>query len=515
MERAGTIFLRVTLVGLPVGLVLLYLALVPSGMAEVRIAAGWYLGRLASSLPFAVLAAASGAALLLWFIVRSLAAMRFSRAMREGAVPARRVETRANDQLVAQARAALEPELTRHPDLPRLIDVLLGTPVDLGAAELAMTPDPFGVQLSLRFGMDRVPVTTMPSETFAAVLERLRLIVGVDDLGHGTIELRGSAGSEWIEAHIEAASGNQQSEQAGPHERTAVRLVLSRRSGYSRTLEQLGMREDMLAQLGAALEQPRGLIVLAGTSKAGLTTTLYAAAHRLHRSGKRPDALVAIEPHVRLELPFMLQLEVGSAQTAAVLRQALAHRYEAVLLRKLGDEASASLALQAARERLVVVTVETDGALSALHQIARLVDPKLLAETLLLAQAQLLLPSLCKRCRSEGTLSEQERRMLDRFVPPPARPPQFELPQVVHRSPGCEHCGGRGSTAKRTPLFWGIERSDWLGELLASKPKLQELRRKAFERSYRGPVEVALELAGEGKVSIDEVLDLARQRSLP
>ncbi|PIE19527.1 MAG: hypothetical protein CSA65_02030 [Proteobacteria bacterium] len=497
MERAGTIVLRVTLVGLPVGLLLLYLALAPDGIGETRVAAAWYGARVVSSAPFMLLSAATGAAFSLWLAVRTLATRRFTKAMRDGGVPARRVKTRDEDHLVARARAALEPALTRRPDLPRLVDALLGTPVDLGAAELTLIPEAFGVQVSLRFGMDRVPVTTMPSETFEAVLERLRMIVGVDDVGHGTIELRGSAGSERIDAHFEHPAVDRR-------DAYALRLVISRRSGYSRTLEQLGMGEAVLARLGAALEHDKGLIVLAGGNQSGLTTTLYAAAHRLHRAGKHPDALVAIEPHVRLELPFMLQLEVGAAETASVLQHALTHRYQVLLLRKLTDPASASLALQAARERLVIVTLEADGALAALRTIASLADSKLLTETLLLAQGQLLAFKLCRHCRSKETLSDEQRRAFG----------GLELPNEAFHAQGCERCGGRGVTADRIALFWSLERSPWLVELLQRPPKLEELRRRAFDHGYRGPIERALELAEEGETSIDDALELARARRL-
>ena len=498
--------LRIAFVVLLLGLVAVYLGLAPDRIAELRMAGSWYVLRQALGSPWlSLLGGLTSAVALVWLVVALIAGRRFARAMERGAIPARRVDIRSDEQLAQRARASLEPELGRgRARVERVLDVLLGTPVDLGAAELSLLPGELDVEVALRFGMDRLPVTNMSHELFERVLAHLRLVVGIDELGSGVIELRSGESAEQIDVHIERDLSADEIEGAeGANAALRVRLAVARRSGYSRRLEELGMAEPELARISAAFEYERGLIVLIGPAGAGLTSTVYASAHRLHRSGRRPGALVVVEPHIRLELPFMVQVEVGGAVPAAVLRAVLGADHEVICVRRVRDAATATLAVEASRQRLVLLTVESEGLFAGLGRLAELVEPKLLAESLCFAQAQKLLPRLCSSCRRSVELTAEQRSLLG------ARASDG----TFYQKGGCSRCHGRGYLeGEQVPLFWSLSDVEPLRAGLARGTRgRRELEAAARAAGLEGPLADAVELALDGSVALADLLALGKE----
>ncbi|MCK5796290.1 MAG: Flp pilus assembly complex ATPase component TadA [Deltaproteobacteria bacterium] len=516
MERARAIFLRTTLIIFPLGLVLIYLALAPGSWAEVHIASVWYLAHQAKSPVIIGLVSLAILSILVLFATSLIARRRFTRDLRVGAVPVRRSEARSEAELLRRARENLEPALSSpRPRPARLIDAILTTPVDLGAAELLLVPRDQIVEVILRFGMDPLPVTSMSHQTFVTLLKRLRLIIGVDNLGHGTIELHGGIAAAWIDVYLE--SNDESKNSLDPQDEKApdvaqdskgdddaeprVRLIIGPRAEDTRALGDLGFPSDVLARLDAALARDHGLIVFGGENNAGLATTLYAAAHRIHQRQSSPrKPIVSLESHLHRELPFMTQIEVGDANPAAVLRATLGEASPVIIVHQIRDAATASLAVEAARRRLVLVSLEASGALGALASMLNLAEPTLIAETLLLAQGQACLPRLCPSCRRASAPNTKERKGVA----------EYTLPETIYHAVGCDRCGGRGVQKAPALIAWSLEPTPWLKALLNKPRRVHDLQRAATHEGYHGPTKVALAAAARGDLAIDDALALIK-----
>lgn len=175
------------------------------------------------------------------------------------------------------------------------------------------------------------------------------------------------------------------------------------------TLESLGFHGKALEEIYKIFQQKKGLVVIAGPQNSGTTTTLYTLLDLLNR----PELLLAsIEREVGYRLPHVAQTEVREdlgLSAASALRGVLRQDPDVVFVGDVADQATALLALQAAKQRLVLLEVRADSALAAVEKLLSLGVPQdLLSNTLSVAVGQRLVRRLCKNDREEHYISRAE-----------------------------------------------------------------------------------------------------------
>lgn len=137
-------------------------------------------------------------------------------------------------------------------------------------------------------------------------------------------------------------------------ERDRYARLLGLRPEPERTIEDLGLAAEQVRELQGWLDRDRGLILLAGQSEAGATTTHYACLRYLLAQGRRVSSA---EDPIHAPLAGALQLEVDSARgrsLAAVARAALELESEVTLIARIDSAEVLELALEAAKGRLVI-----------------------------------------------------------------------------------------------------------------------------------------------------------------
>lgn len=195
-------------------------------------------------------------------------------------------------------------------------------------------------------------------------------------------------------------------------ERVALRLF-----GRLLQLEQLGLPDALRGRLEEALAAPSGLLVVAGPSGGGKTTTLYSAL--AHVAAQRKSAHLSIEDPVEQRLRLagvpVDQLELcpergvtGAVALAAALRQDV----DVLAVGEVRSAAEAQLALQAAHTgRLVLAGVHAGSCAEARLRLEELgCDPGVLRDSLRAVLHQRLrtvdcaahAPSGCSRCAGVG-----------------------------------------------------------------------------------------------------------------
>src|SRR6185436_11055727 len=178
------------------------------------------------------------------------------------------------------------------------------------------------------------------------------------------------------------------------------------------TLEELGLP----AAVAKVTEHHQGLVVIAGPSGHGKTTTLAALVDLLNRAD--PIHILTIEDPVEIVHPkqaaVVSQREVGchTASFAAALKASLREDPDVIVIGELRDRETVEIALTAAETgHLVLATMSTP---SAMRTIDRLIDmfppdeqPQVrssLASTLRAVIAQRLLPNIA----SDGMVAAVE-----------------------------------------------------------------------------------------------------------
>lgn len=165
----------------------------------------------------------------------------------------------------------------------------------------------------------------------------------------------------------------------------AVLRLFAHSTSCVKTLPQLGMSESAYAQVRSMLFQTSGLILVAGATGSGKTTTLYSMLRELADAGRR---VVSIEDPVEIPMADWQQMEVRErigVTFEAGLRALLRQDPDTIMIGEIRDEQTARVAARASLTGHLVLS--TTHARDIVGATARLVDfgvsRDLLAEVLL------------------------------------------------------------------------------------------------------------------------------------
>ncbi len=234
----------------------------------------------------------------------------------------------------------------------RLAAGLLEAADAVRATDLHVEPLIEGAQIRLRIEGELAMFCTLPASATDPLVAALKGLSGClpyrrDLVQEGRIP-RAGVGADIRASFVPVALG----------ERVALRLF-----GRMRTLDQLGFSPPMLDAMRIVLASPRGLLLIAGSSGAGKTTTLYAAL--AHLAATRPGAHLSLEDPVEQRLRLagiavdQVELDPSRGRTGDVLlTAALRQDVDVIAVGEVRTSAEAALALQAAHTgRLVLAGV--------------------------------------------------------------------------------------------------------------------------------------------------------------
>ncbi|MCL6445363.1 MAG: GspE/PulE family protein [Alicyclobacillus sp.] len=277
-------------------------------------------------------------------------------------------------------------------------------------------------------------------------------------------------------------------------EALVLRLLPQTQSSVS--FEMLGMTSDQAAQVRKLLTQPSGMVLVAGATGSGKTTTLYAMMLQLARSGRH---VVSIEDPVERPLAGCQQIEVRERfgiTFDAGLRALLRHDPDVIMVGEIRDRETADIAIRAALTgHFVYSTLHTNDAPSAITRLTDMgVENYLISSSLVAVLAQRLVRVLCPRCKVED-----EPRMT----------PQGETIRTW-RGLGCEHCFGTGYSG-RVGIFELMEMNDEIRKLIMRNADAAEIAAAARRQGMRTLREDGWEKVRAGLTTAEEVLRVTQE----
>jgi type II secretory ATPase GspE/PulE/Tfp pilus assembly ATPase PilB-like protein len=197
-------------------------------------------------------------------------------------------------------------------------------------------------------------------------------------------------------------------------------------TGLIQDMGELGFLETNLHRVQKLIGRTTGMLLVAGPTGSGKTTTLYSILNRLNV----PTAnVVTIEDPVESYIPGINQIQVseGGVQFETAIRSVLRLDPDILMIGEIRDRQTAETAFHAALTgHLVLSTVhagDTTGVIMRLLDLG--VPPQILAQATNGVIAQRLLPRLCPKCARAD------------FHPP------LEM-VMTHESAGCPACRGGG-----------------------------------------------------------------------
>lgn len=356
------------------------------------------------------------------------------------------------------------------------------------ATDIHLDPVPAGHRLRFRIDGQLVTIARLEPRFGRRLINQLRTLAGLDPV-RATVPSSGgftrTKDGEPLDVRVTEAP-------CVAGDKLSLRLLSPAR--LLADIRELGFSAAEVDYLLAWLDQVGGMLIAAGPTGSGKTTTLYTLLHQLKA---REAEVVTLEEPVEYAVEGINQLSVSpetGLDFATGARGMLRMDPDYLIFGELRDRASARAAINAAAGGRA--TMGTLHARDAIDTVAVLRNFGLsdldIASNLDLVVAQRLVRRICDACREEIKLPDPERAWL-------AAQGQ-EAPAVAYAGVGCTACGGLGYRG-RVGLFelWRPEDGEYTQ--IAEHAPLHELRAALAERGHRFLLDDGLAKARAGVIS--------------
>ncbi|MFM8984547.1 MAG: GspE/PulE family protein, partial [Planctomycetia bacterium] len=421
-----------------------------------------------------------------------------------GGAPARRkagpdggvVLLKKDGSVFGGGRDAADQEVAQAVQTARRI---LGEGIELRATDIHIEPRTGG-ECQVRFRIDGIMQTreTLPAAAGRAVVSALK-VVGDMDIAERRRPQDGTfavlAGTRRFD--VRSASGP-----TNVGEKLALRLLDADGGMVRQGLSALGMRESTMRTVRDLVQRSHGMLVVAGPTGSGKTTTVYAALAEIDVLTRN---VVTIEDPVEYRLDNISQTAVNNAADltfAKILRSVLRQDPDVILVGEIRDRETAEIAMQAALTGHFVFTTlhANDSATTVTRLLDIGCDATLIQSAVTAVLAQRLVRLLCPDCRQPYRPTDEELRRL-------GLPTDKEL--TFYKEQGCERCLGTGYRG-RTGVYELMVVDGEVRGLLVGRPSLETIRAAARKAGTRTLWQSALRKVIDGQTSVAEAERVVR-----
>jgi MSHA biogenesis protein MshE len=283
----------------------------------------------------------------------------------------------------------------------------------------------------------------------------------------------------------------------------SVVMRLLDHSNSIKSLDQLGMPNDILDTFRRIIHKPHGLILVTGPTGSGKTTTLYSALSELNTAQRK---IITIEDPVEYRLSRISQVQVNNKvglDFARVLRTALRLDPDILLLGEIRDQETGEIGLRASLTgHLVLSTLHTNDAVSSAIRLMDMgLQGYLVASAVQGILAQRLIRRVCQHCASPRKLNANEQAWLHDQAGV-----SLDNHDFVEGS-GCSQCNQTGYNG-RIGIYEFLVMDNTLTEALRCEDQNAFQKAAREQDGYRPLVQNALDYARSGITTINEVIRL-------
>lgn len=329
----------------------------------------------------------------------------------------------------------------------RLVNSFLNRAVTERASDIHLEPREQALVVRIRIDGVLHPILKVPGDLQMSVISRVKVIGGMNTTEHripqdgrATIKIQGQT----IDLRISTVP-------VIYGEKVVIRIL--NQFTALLTSQGIGLFGNDMEKYKKLLNLRSGVILLAGPTGSGKTSTMYTMIQELNREGVN---LVTLEDPVEYHMEGINQVpiyEKVGMTFAGGLRAILRQDPDIIAVGEIRDKESAQIAMQAALTgHLVLSTIHTNDAITAIDRLRNIgVEPYLIADAINGIISQRLVRRICPNCKEAYTPEKEERERMK------IRP---EVRAVFYRGRGCPHCfntGYRGRIGVFEILIMGKE----------------------------------------------------------
>ncbi|HEX9275518.1 MAG TPA: GspE/PulE family protein, partial [Casimicrobiaceae bacterium] len=353
-------------------------------------------------------------------------------------------------------------DLASQPPVVKYVNLLIKEAHDARASDIHLESTTQGLRARFRVDGVLADAPAPPQQAQSAIVSRVKLLAELD------IAERRAPQDGSFRIRLESRELDIRVSTVPTLYGESVVLRLLDRGGQPVGLDELGMPPATLEQFRRIVARPTGIVIAAGPTGSGKTTTLYSA---LALRDTTAEKVITVEDPVEYHLGGVTQIPVNrkaGMTFASALRSVLRQDPDVLMVGEMRDPETAEIAIQAAMTgHLVFSTLHTNDAPSAVTRLLDLqVAPYQIAATINGVLAQRLVRRVCSHCR--------ERYRPDPQVVAFVSGEPKGTPHLV-RGRGCEACHRTGYLG-RIGIFELLVVSEALNRAITAGESLARLR---------------------------------------
>ncbi len=264
-------------------------------------------------------------------------------------------------------------------------------------------------------------------------------------------------------------------------------------------LENLGLSEKNLEKINKLIKMPNGIILVAGATGSGKSTTVYSILQILNTVSKN---IITVEDPVEMKIEGINQVQVMSdigLTFGATLRSILRQDPDIIMIGEIRDDETARIAVRASiTGHLVLSTIHTNNSLNTIERLLDMeVERYLLGSALTGIISQRLVKRLCPKCRTSRPTTNYEKILFEKVL--------HKEVNNVYAPHGCSECIN-GYTG-RIALHEVLEINQNVRDAITNNVRKNELRHLVYKESdVTSLLEDGLEKVVAGLTSVEEIL---------
>ena len=413
-------------------------------------------------------------------------------------------------QLEEQQNATIAAITENDSAIVRLANQIIAEAYRRGASDIHIEPYADRKETAVRFRVDGTCFTYMkiPAAYRRAIVSRVKIMASLDIAERrkpqdGKIRFKLTTGQE-IELRVATLPT------AGFNEDVVIRLLSA---NGPRRLEELEFSDETRRLVGALAEKPHGIVLCAGPTGSGKTTTLHAILASINTDERKiwtaedpieitQDGLRQVQVHPKIGLTF-----------ATTMRAFLRADPDVIMIGEMRDKETADIAIEASLTgHLVFSTIHTN---SAVETVVRLLDlgcdPFNFSDAMLGVLAMRLCKRICPHCREayEQTRDEYEELVHAFGVEEWERSHHAcQATPTLYRGRGCEACNQSGYRG-RVPIHELMVVSDRMKALIQTRTRTGELLALAKRECTKTLLQDGIEKVLQGLTTYKQVRAVA------
>ena len=292
-------------------------------------------------------------------------------------------------------------------DTEKLVRLIIMSAINSRVTDIHITPTSKTTQIHYRIDGILYPFYTFPVELHPRVISTIKVKSDMD-ISEQRKPQDGRLSFDFLNENFDIRVSTLR---VAHGENMVMRILASTEEPYS--IRNLGFEEDDILRVKDLLHKPYGMILVAGPTGSGKTTTLYAALREISAIEKN---ILTVEDPIEYQFPLIRQTQVNEKAGyvfSSAVRAFLRQDPDVILIGEIRDGDTAAMGLRASQTgHLVLSTVHANDSSGAVPRLKDLgMQDFMISSSLLCVIAQRLVRALCPYCKRAYESGEQEHQV--------------------------------------------------------------------------------------------------------